>query len=113
MLKNNNIIESLVLLNGIYDIICGLSIISELNIPFFSKIHLDMMEYKPIIKSYIGYWIFTYGFMRIYNKKMAIYSYLIESIFYCNELINYRLNEKKGIFVIICSINIAIYLYIN
>ena len=94
-------------LNGIYDIICGLSML------FFNKNYLHMSMIKENyrnhnIQRYFGYWIFTYGCMRLFGNYTIIFiSYILEILFLFNE---YRLDmlNHKSIYVIILSFIFAI-----
>ena len=111
ILYKQRFINIIIILNGLYDILCAISILilPHYKIPLFSIIHTEMITQKitPITKNYLAYWIFTYGFMRLYNLEIAFYSYLIEAIFFFNELINKRIHIKKGLFTITMCIYLA------
>jgi hypothetical protein len=94
-------------LNGVYDIISGLSML------FFNTnyLHMSMIKEKYRnynIQRYFGYWIFTYGCMRLFgNYNIIFISYILEILFLFNE---YRLNmlNHKSIYVIFLSFIFAI-----
>ena len=79
-------------LNGIYDIICGLCMLF-FNMPLITNLHMSMIKDKyrnNNIQRYFGYWIFTYGCMRLFGNYTIIFiSYILEILFLFNE---YRLN---------------------
>ena len=97
-------------LNGIYDIICGLSMLF-FNIPVITNLHMSMIKDKyrnNNIQRYFGYWIFTYGCMRLFGNYTIIFiSYILEILFLFNE---YRLNmlNHKSIYVILLSFIFAL-----
>jgi hypothetical protein len=97
-------------LNGIYDIICGLSMLF-FNVPVITNLHMSMIKEKyrnHNIQRYFGYWIFTYGCMRLFGNYTIIFiSYILEILFLFNE---YRLNmlNHKSIYVILLSVIFAL-----
>lgn len=108
-----NIINKIVLLNGIYDILCGLSILKIIKISYLDTLHLSMIKIKTdeISKRFLGYWILTYGIMRlfVYNKIIISLSYLIEALVIFNEYYIYNtIIKEKGLFVIILSLILSI-----
>ena len=100
----------LVKINGIYDILCGLSILHYINIPYLNTIHLNMIynnEHNNIFKRYYAYWILTYGYMRLTTSDINFIkmSYFIEAFCTANEL--YYTNDihiYKSLFVITVSL---------
>jgi len=95
-----------VLLNGIYDVTCALSILGIL--PIFNRdlqhIHLNMLTDKvridkgrknpksnnspEIFERFFAYWVFTYGSIRLFspwNSQIVSASYLIEMLFFSLE----------------------------
>jgi hypothetical protein len=106
------IIDYIVILNGIYDIICALSILQIVHLPFFSTIHFNLIKinYKTnhILKRFFAYWIFTYGMIRLSNSFLIPYSYYIEAIFFIHELFYNSLHFFPTLFVIISSFLIGI-----
>ena len=82
-------ISYIIKINGAYDILCALSILKIINLPFFKDIHLSMFIDKkknPLFERFLGYWILTYGIIRIYNiEPLTSLSYAIEAIVVANE----------------------------
>jgi hypothetical protein len=113
-----NWIQILVIGNGIYDILCGFSILHIIKNSFFETIHTSMfIENKDeTFKQSLAYYILLNGFVRIlggiyikHNTKLLILSYLLESIFVVNETyVNKSIIKIKGDFVIITSIMFAL-----
>ena len=99
-------------LNGVYDILCAMSILKIIYIPFLDKIHLSMFnnyENNPLFERFIAYWIFTYGIIRITNNHIFIsLSYFIEAVFFLHEYIHCSMDTSKTNFVIISSIALGI-----
>ena len=115
MIQINKLITYIIIINGIYDLVCALSIlIIPYKVPFFSNIHMSMIIDKKKVKvnNYMAYWILTYGIMRLYDLNMAFFSYLIEAICFSNEIIHGRLRIDKGLFTIIVSLLLALYIHI-
>ena len=106
-------LNQIIFINGIYDILCALSILGYINIPILNNLHLSMfIEYdrrqnqkQKLFERILAYWIFTYGIIRISGNSFLIsLSYYMESIFIANEcLINRTIQLDKGLFVIITS----------
>ena len=100
-------IQNIVFINGIYDILCAISILKIINIPILQTIHLQMfknMNYDPLFERFLAYWIFTYGIIRLQYNLLVPYSYYIEALFIANEcFIHKTIVFEKGIFVIISS----------
>jgi len=60
------------------------------------------------IQCYFGYWIFTYGCMRLFGNYTIIFiSYLLEILFLFNEY-NLNMLNNKSIYVILLSFIFAI-----
>jgi len=101
-------LSKFVKINGIYDILCALSILKMVDIPILQTIHLQMFHsniiYDPIFKRCLAYWIFTYGIIRLKYNFLVPYSYYIEALFIANEcLVHKTIIFEKGVFVIISS----------
>ena len=113
MMQISKLITYIIIINGIYDLICALSIlIIPYKVPFFSDIHMRMLTDKKVkVNHYMAYWILTYGMMRLYDVNMACVSYLIEAICFSNEIIHGRLRIDKGLFTIIVSLLFALFAY--
>ena len=86
-------INNILIINGLYDIICAFSILHFNNNNIFSSIHLNMFvleEHKNnfLIKRLLAYWILTYGIIRtiigFYSNKsfyfIASITYFIEAL---------------------------------
>lgn len=109
-------IHGIVLLNGIYDIACSLSILGILDSPFLSTIHLKLFNIHTddLSKRYLAYWIFTYGMIRItHSSNLVPYSYYIEAIFFANEILNGTVHLFSTLFVVVTSIFIGIWYHIE
>ena len=109
-----NLFSKIILLNGIYDILCAISILQIVNIPIINNLHLSMLnlsqDNNPIMQRFMAYWIFTYGVLRIYsgysnNYELAAISYFIEAAIISNEFFIYKsMVINSSVFVIISSI---------
>ena len=72
MTNGNNVINVILLINGIYDLCCCCGILFFPTIPGFSqlsKLHVTMFSEEkdiqnPVIKRLLAYWIMTYGMVR-------------------------------------------------
>ena len=91
-------------INGIYDILCSISIlVPSLNIPILSHLHLSMFtkHQNEITNRFFGYWIFSYGVMRLSSDiNMIFISYIIESMFLFHELKKKSMIKRKVLFCI-------------
>ena len=108
-----NLIQQLVIFNGLYDILCAVSILKIINIPILDKLHLSMFIDEPTEqeKRWIAYWIFMNGCIRIslQNKYLISISYLIEAFIIANEcFIHKQIKIYNGIIVSTLSLVIAI-----
>lgn len=105
-------IQILVFINGIYDILCAISILLhqqtiQIKIPVLCELHIKMFipNQTPIFERFLAYWNFTYGMIRISNHSLLIsYSYYLEAIFLFNECFNDTVNKNKTLFVIVSSL---------
>lgn len=105
-------IQILVFVNGMYDILCAISILLhqqtiQIKIPVLCELHIKMFipNQTPIFERFLAYWIFTYGMIRISNHSLLIsYSYYLEAIFFFNEYIYHTVDTKKAFFVIVSSL---------
>ena len=91
-------------INGFYDILCGISILTKVDVPILSKLHISMFKYEEneITHRFFGYWICTYGIMRLSNdEKVVLSSYVLESIFLLNEYRRNRMKKSKVYFSIL------------
>jgi len=121
----SKIISFIFIVNGIYDILCAISILWLNN--YLSNIHLNIFKNKKISKNLVirrllSYWIFTYGIVRLfagfyYNfilNILASLTYFIEAFcfkyenYISNNMISYKVN-----FVSIFSIILGIFTIIK
>uniref|UniRef100_A0A6C0DCL7 Uncharacterized protein n=1 Tax=viral metagenome TaxID=1070528 RepID=A0A6C0DCL7_9ZZZZ len=109
------ILKRIVLLNGIYDILCAISILKIIHIPILSELHLSMIkkyDRNPLFERFFAYWIFTYGIIRIFGNNLLIsLSYFVEAVFLLNEYMNNILVTDKALFVIVSSIILGILVF--
>lgn len=102
--------------NGIYDILCALSIVNITNIPILNDLHTSMIveseRNNPLIQRFYAYWIFTYGVMRIYGGyNLVAISYYIEAGIIANECFMHNtMVLDKSIFVIVVSLLLGFYM---
>jgi hypothetical protein len=120
MKRDLDTISWIVVLNGWYDLLCGLAILKVLPMPFFGTIHLSMMqeEYVPIFSRFLAYWILANGVIRIiagqgldqYMCRMTVIaSYILEAAIVANETFVYHtMVTEKGFFVILFSLMLAV-----
>ena len=112
---------TIIFINGIYDIICGLSLIFTPNL-LICKIHADIFkaEYNDNIlwMRMMGYWIFTYGVIRasIMNntptiKTLVAASYFIEAYAFAFENIYHKTTiSYKVLWIFVSSSVIGLWL---
>jgi len=105
------IILFVVILNGIYDILCATSILKITNLPPLDRLHLSMFHTKPN-RSILACYLFINGCIRIigiYLKKYSIVSlsYFIEAGYILYETIQNNTIQYKAYFVIITSLLLA------
>ena len=113
-------LSKIVKINGIYDILCSLSILKMINIPILQTIHLQMFHSNmnetkdPIFERFLAYWIFTYGIIRLKYNIFVPYSYYIEALFVANEcLVHESITVENGIFVAITSALLGLFTQID
>jgi len=114
----NTILNISAVVNGIYDILCALSILSLIYIPIINELHISMIKdverNNSLMKRFMAYWIFSYGVMRIYggynmNYKLIAISYYIEALVFSYEIFVYKtLIFHKAMFVIAFSLFLGI-----
>ena len=113
------LIEYILISNGVYDVLCALSILWFYNIYPFSelaKLHMNMFDSKadrnnPQVRRLMAYWVFTYGLVRtlsgLHNDKtlnfMAVLTYYIEGSVFLNEILVNKMVKDKTYFVVISS----------
>lgn len=102
--------SNIVLFNGIYDIICAISMLNILPIPFFDKLHISMFkEHNQKLQRMFAYWILTYGIIRVilynnWSNGLVSITYFLEALCIYNEYMCNQLVYDKSMFVIIMSI---------
>lgn len=101
------------LINGIYDVICSMCILKIINIPILNNLHLSVItaqEKNPLYERSFGFFVLTYGVIRIYGTVNLIsLSYLIEILYYVFEIRNNNVVIYKAIFIIITCIVLWLY----
>jgi hypothetical protein len=117
----NRAILYFIRLNGIYDLLCGFSILGYLPVYLVNNIHLSMIDHynynNKIFERFFAYWILTYGIIRCisYEKNILMLSYLIEALAFANEFcVNKNMNTFRTFFVIgfsLCISQFVDYLY--
>jgi hypothetical protein len=101
------------LINGIYDVICSMCILKIINIPILNNLHLSVItaqEKNPLYERSFGFFVLTYGVIRIYGTVNLIsLSYLIEILYYVFEIRNNNVVIYKAVFIIITCIVLWLY----
>lgn len=101
------------LINGIYDVICSMCILKIINIPILNNLHLSVItaqEKNPLYERSFGFFVLTYGVIRIYGTVNLIsLSYLIEILYYVFEITNNNVVIYKAVFIIITCIVLWLY----
>jgi hypothetical protein len=113
-------------LNGLYDILCAISILDwdkdiGINIPVLKTLHLSMFlnhfvngsiadtdidtSKNALLKRIFAYWIFTYGAIRLFSSENRViaYSYYIEAAVVTNELLVKQTMHTNRAYFVICS----------
>ena len=101
------LLHNIIKLCGMYDILYGLSVSKIIHIPFLNNNHTLMLPNynNPLFERFYGYWIFTYGIIRISNCHLTSISYMIEATFIANEcFINKTIPRNTALPVIISSL---------
>lgn len=104
------------LLNGIYDILCAYSILYVKNKNFFfAKIHRSMYVDDATIKEhsidsrFVSYWIFTNGIIRLISSmdsslySVASVTYFTESAVFMREYMMEKMKTLNVVFVVVTS----------
>jgi len=119
--NQSQIINTILLLNGIYDILCSVGIVWFSNIPVFSELselHTGMFSKEsdrenPVIRRLLAYWLMTYGMVRLAASLsqtrplyiVAAMTYFIEAgCFEYENRVGETLISYKATFVSILSI---------
>jgi hypothetical protein len=101
----------ILLLNGIYDIVCAYSILYVKNKHFFfANIHKDMYVNEADFKErYFSYWIFLNGVVRMISStdprlySIASVTYFVESLVFTREYTMVRMKLPRVLFVVVSS----------
>ena len=119
-------INIILIINGVYDLVCAASILWLHEIPFFStfsklhpKMFIEQHSDHHVIQRLLSYWIITYGMVRImagFHRDNALYmvaalTYFIEA--FCFEYESRVFNtmvSSKVMFVSMTSIIIGIFI---
>ena len=101
-------LQEIVLLNGLYDVLCSLCILQIINIKLIGNLHKSMikqsLQNNKLYCRILGYFILLYGIIRLYgNLYLSSITYLIESLYYTHELYLGTVYTHKSIFVITTS----------
>lgn len=110
-MRPQNTINSIVKLNGIYDILCALCILKVIDIPILRELHLSMFISPggELFQHFLAYWIFTNGIIRLFGNDLTIsLSYLLEASFFASEYTNQYVVADKTIFVVGSSLLLAL-----
>lgn len=106
-------LDYIIKLNGIYDILCALTILRIIHFPLLQNLHLSMINdsirKNDIFERFFAYWIFTNGVIRLSNcNELISYSYYLEAAFFLNEYRLESVDKNKTIFVVITSIALGL-----
>jgi hypothetical protein len=101
--------NTIFVINGIYDILCAISILRIVHIPILDKLHLSVIKKQIdtniMFTRVFAFWLITYGIMRLSaNNTIIAFSYFIEAAFFTNEYFVGTVVEIKALFIIITSI---------
>lgn len=102
-----------ILINGVYDIICGLTILEKINIKMFKNLHKKMFKNKiffdkqsdqlSLNKNLLGFFILSHGFIRFSSSFLCLNNNFI--ITNClNKPVNLNLNQEINVILIISYI---------
>jgi hypothetical protein len=90
-----NILFYIIKLNGIYDILCAISILKWIPIPYIKDLHLSMIKesHNLLFERFFAYWIFTYGIIRLSNNYLL--NFLTQLIYHI--LLNHVILQFAGV----------------
>jgi hypothetical protein len=102
-------IELLFQINGIYDILCALSIMRIIRIPILNKLHLSMFKRYHIenrlFERSLAYYIFMNGVIRLSKcGSLITMSYYCEATFFLLEIMQNSVYIDKALFVVVTSL---------
>lgn len=102
----NNILSTIVFANGIYDILCAISICLRpiVRIPVLDELHLSLFKRRPN-PYHIALWIFVNGIVRCSQEiPLIALSYYIEAVLFAVEWMKNNVVVEKTVFVIASSV---------
>lgn len=107
-------IETIIFVNGVYDVVCSLCILDVITLPYFSELHLKMIkEYNEMYERILGTLVLTFGLMRLSGEvRMAGMSYIMEALYFYNELFHDNIVIYRGMFVITTCLIMGSYCFI-
>jgi hypothetical protein len=94
-------------INGLYDVLCAISIVCKeyVEVPVFSTIHLNMYHVKPDERM-LAQAIFTWGVMRLIPYTRTA-SYIFEILFILSE--REFIHLSSAVFVVVSSLLLVAY----
>lgn len=105
-------LKLIIQINGIYDILCALSILKVLPESPFSYFHMNMFKQHEIyyFERSLSFYIMLYGFVRLFGSNSTIsFSYFSEALYFFNEMVFYNsVYTDKATYVIISSTMLSI-----
>ncbi len=80
----SNVVRAVVLLNGVYDLLCFAAIMWLHWLPGFGSFHLNVFKddddrRHPLVRRLLAYWILTYGVVRVLAGAVDHESYAMDS----------------------------------
>lgn len=112
------IIISIIIINGLYNIITALTILDVLKLPYIRQVYFDMItDYDNknlLFERFVAYSMLTNGLIRVFNgsnlnskinRLLVSGTFFLESIIYFNESIVYqRIDLWNAVFSILFSL---------
>jgi hypothetical protein len=107
--KNASALDTVFAINGLYDILCAISILGIVPVPILDELHLSVLQKHkkedPLMERFLAYWLFTYGLIRIFgDRRLIAYSYFTEALVFGNEWAIYDADSSQALFIIWSSI---------
>lgn len=100
--------ETLIQLNGYYDIVCGLCLLGYFDLPIFSTLHSNMFSQMldPMAKRFLGMFVLLQGCCRMtYSVKtspnLVIVSYGLEALLFIRELVIHKTVDELRTYAVI------------
>lgn len=103
-------LATIIKINGLYDVLCALTILQFIDIPQLAKLHTSM--FIKVLKSQerelLAYWIFINGVIRLSSRTdWIVISYILEAGVFTYELVVRKVHADKALFVIVTSLLLA------